>query len=207
MIFPLAILVAGGTFIHYWQVKTPTELTDHYKTYKLTVSGFEKESNKALFEKYAETLPEGFLEEYQSIQIQKDKNYAIYRAGTTSINEKYKIFNFPSSRQFLFMLSLIAIPLITSIFLIIAINTRSVQLKSNLRLSGYVLLGISSFWMFWVFFNHIIRQNNWWYVAMFLAVSCFASYLVGRTIQYYTYKRDKIQTLVSFIFRVRFFYL
>ena len=201
LIVPLAIIVAGGTFIHYWQVKTPKELLDHYKTYAPTVSGFEKNELNNLFEKYEKELPSGFEEEYKNIQKQKSINYSTYTTLRNQINSKYKIFNFPTARRFWFMFFFVFNWLICAILISIALNTKSEIIKTNLKRASYLFIGIASFWMFWVFFNDIIRQNNYWYVIGFLIASGVSSIITIRIIKYFTNKKDKLRALIRNLFR------
>jgi hypothetical protein len=204
MIIVLAVLISGGTFIHYWQYKTHPEIKAHWNTYSPTVSKYLTNKIDSITQEFKKgnISAENSLTLINIAKEQKAVNKSEYIRKKEVLKSKYEVFNFPSKRQFMFMFFWALGWVVSTIITPISIRAKSDEIKRACDQASFLLMSVSIFWLFWVFFNNIITQNNWWYVVMFIGISFISTHIILRTVKYYTSKQNKIKTLISFILRV-----
>jgi len=200
-----AILICSGTFIHYFQEKVPEELAAHKKTFKPLVKEAKINSLINLKNKLVKkeiTLDE-FDKQFENSLIRSNNIEKEYYKKKKVIAKKYSYFNFLSLRRFTFMLMIILLGFISGVYGLYSNLNKDNEVKPILNKVGVLLTSISMFWLFWVFFNSIINQNNLIYLALFIIVSFITTYIVFSLLKKLSLKGLKIKELVNFIFRTR----
>ncbi|WP_440880685.1 hypothetical protein [Tenacibaculum sp. C7A-26P2] len=199
------LLSISGTFFHYFQEKVPRELAEHRKTFIPEIKNARINSLIKLKEKLIsnEISINKFSSQFDKSIKKSEQKEKEYYNRKREILEKHSYFNFQSKRQFTFMLSLICLLVFTSILSIFSNHNKDIMLRKIASIASYCTGSISLFWLFWVFFNSIINENNLLYLFMFLTFSLIVFFIIFKTIKLFASKKLSVQILVDFIYRAR----
>lgn len=204
-LYILCISISTGTFLHFFQKKIPVDIIALQKTFKSKVKKARINDLKKIKERLIkkEISIEQFDLMFDESLKYSDLREKEYYKKKKILVKRHKLFNFSTERKFTFMFFLILLGL-TNVFLaIVANNNNDKDLKPYINKALFFTGSISMFWMFWVFFNDLINQNNLVYLFMFILVSFISTYLLSSFIKKINSKKMKVKVLINFILRVR----
>ncbi|TXD45869.1 hypothetical protein [Polaribacter sp. IC073] len=201
MILVLAVIFSAGTFLHFFQEKNSIEISSHLKLFP----EIKKTYNKSL-DDFSKTLNNEQQKELLELRKTYETEFSSYISSKKEILKKDSFVNHSNKRSFFFALFMMLLPFISCSLWLYSMYNRNDDLLSVFKKAAYVLLGVSTFWVIWVFLNNIINDNNIVYLLLFVAVAFTIAHSV---FEYFKYL-DKIpnykyliRTLIGFVYRVQ----